>query len=321
MIESGNPLRPRVSVIVCTHNRAKEILRSATSILASDYPDFELLVVDESDDGSTASALEPLRQGTSNLRYFHLASVGKARALNHARRHARGHFLALTDDDCEMAPDCLSTVVNVFQSDPEVAIIFGDVAAASHDSAQDQIPICRIYESKTIRRTSEFLRIPVQRSAAWINFGIGANMAIRSAALNAVEGWDPCIGPGEKFGSGDDHDLAFRLLRAGKALHFCPDARVVHHGVRQRALSERDAERVGRGFGASWIKHLKCGSVYPGATRTLSFNLVRLLLESLHLRRCDSAFFIRGWIAGLWQGLRHRVDKKTLRFEDDYSAF
>ncbi len=316
MIENGviAVANPSVSVIVCTRNRATHILHTASTILASDYPDFELLVVDESANDATADALAPLK--SSALRYFRIAGHGKATALNYALRHARGQFLALTDDDCEMAPDCLAALAAAFRADPEVAIVFGDVAASPYDSTQEHIPKCRIPQSNTIRRPTHFLQMSVKRGAPWLNFGIGANMAIRSATLRTIEGWDPCVGPGEKFSSGDDHDLAFRMLLAGSAVHFCHRARVIHHGIRRLDSIAHDARRVGRGFGASCIKHLKCGALYHGAARTVPFHFVRLCVELLHGRRSDSASFIRGWMSGFFTGLCHPVDRKTRRFED-----
>jgi len=83
-------------------------------------------------------------------------------------------------------------------------------------------------------------------------------MAMRAAALKKIQGWDDCIGPGEKFGSGDDHNIAFRLLCAGYKLHFCPQARVVHHGVRPLTYMRQEERRFGHGFGASYVKYLRC---------------------------------------------------------------
>ena|SRR5438105_5035469 len=308
---------PPVSVIVCTRNRAREILRAANSILASDYPHFELLIVDQGDDDTAANALAPLLNGRPPLRYLRLASKGKAKALNYAWRHACGQYLALTDDDCEMAPDCLSTLVTAFQAEPRLGVIFGRVAAAPHDTSRDHIPKWDVHESNTIRRPADFVKMSPHRGAPWLNFGIGANMAIRSSALRLVEGWDPCIGPGHKFGSGDDHDLAFRLLRAGFAVSFSPAAHVIHHGARPLKKMHLDSRRVGRGFGAACIKYLKCGVLYHGSARTLPYHLVRFCLHPFSPRHFYSATFILGWLSGFQDGLVHPVNKRTQCFEDN----
>lgn len=307
-----------VSVIVCTRNRPTHIPRAVASILQSDYPHFELLIVDESNDNATADALAPLLQATTSRTAYHrLRAKGMAKALNYALPHARGQYLAFTDDDCEMAPDCLSNLLAAFEADITLGVVFGDVAAAPHDTAQEHIPKWRVHQPNTIDRPADFIRMSPHRGASWLNFGIGANMAIRSAALRTIEGFDPCIGPGEKFGSGDDHDVAFRLLRAAYRVHFCPGARVVHHGARPLTGMQLDSRRVGRGFGAAFAKHLKCGTLYRGSARTVPFHLARLCAGSLNGKRSDSAGFLLGWVSGFCGGLVCAVNGRTHQFQGE----
>jgi O-antigen biosynthesis protein len=308
---------PLVSAIICTRNRPADIPRAVRSILSSDYPNFEALIVDQSDNDATADALAPLLVTTSRLRLLRLAAGGKAAALNHARRHAHGQYLALTDDDCEMAANCLSTLVTAFTADSGLGGIFGDVAAADSNRAREYIPQFRMHLAKTISRPGEFLRIPPRRRAWWQNFGMGANMAVDAAALQEIGGFDECIGPGEKFASGDDHDLAFRLLHAGYRVHFCPNARVVHYRARQVLGIQQDHWRVGQGFGACFAKYFRCGILYRGSIRALGFHFLRFGFQRLSLRASESGFFMRGWLSGFFGGLRHPMNKKTLRFERD----
>lgn len=315
-VERGLPL---ISVIVCTRNRPTHIPRAVASILQSDYPNFALLIVDQSDNVATARAIAPFLG--SRVKLLQLAGKGKAAALNHARDHVHGEYLALTDDDCEMAPDCLSSVAAAFQADPSLGIIFGEVVAGPHDCAREHIPHSDMLEPCTIRDPADYLRIPVRRGAHWLNHGMGANMALRAATLHGIWGWDCCLGPGGKFGSGDDHDLAFRALRAGYGVRFCPDARVVHYGVQRVDKLPQYYRRIGRGFGASFVKYLKCGAPYPGAARTFRFHLLKCGLRAVSLRRGhDSGPFVVGWVSGFLAGLFNPVDKQRLRFEHDGSA-
>ena len=232
---------PLFSVVICTRNRGGSAAAAVRSVLAGRHPNFELLVMDQSDDGATRPALSALLTGEGDdprLHIFPLDRPGKPNALNAARRQARGKFLALTDDDCECAPDWLQQVERIFAGDPALGCVFGEVSAGPHDPAQHYVSVNHIPAPLTIRTVREWLRMPGPR-----HFGIGANMAVRAAALDEVGGWDPCIGPGAEFGSGDDHDLAVRMLLRGYGVHLCPQARVVHHGAR--------AEAGGRGGGGA----------------------------------------------------------------------
>ncbi len=58
---------PRVSALVCTRNRGDSIVCAVGSLLRSDYTDFELIVVDQSTNEETASALKRF-EGDPRLR-------------------------------------------------------------------------------------------------------------------------------------------------------------------------------------------------------------------------------------------------------------
>ncbi|MBV9852856.1 MAG: glycosyltransferase family 2 protein [Armatimonadetes bacterium] len=303
-LKVGHHERPLFSVVICTRNRGASVVPAARSVLATRHPSFELLVVDQSDDASTQEALAPLLSAGGRdplLRFFHLSRPGKSNALNVALRHARGRFLALTDDDCECDSEWLRHVERAFERDLTLGCVFGEVRAAPHDSAIHSVSINHIPAPLTIRAVRDWLKMPGPR-----NFGIGAAMVLPAAALDAVGGWDPCIGPGTAFGSGDDHDLVVRLLLHGYGVHLCPEAQVVHHGLRPRQQGAAEVERIGRGFGACFAKYLRCRVVYYGSLRMLAFFLRRAAVRLFKSERGLS--FVRGWACGFGRGLFHRLD-------------
>ncbi len=300
---------PAVSVIVCTRNRGDNALTAARAVLASDYPDFELLIMDQSDNEETRDALRPLCQQDGRIRYFRLELPGKPGALNRARQEARGRWLALTDDDCVPAPDWIRALLAAFASDPKVGVVFGDVRAAPHDNTTGYIPDNPITESQVICTAREFLYMP-----GMVHFGIGANMAVRADAAAAVHGWDPCIGPGAKFGNADDHDMAVRLLMAGYALAFSAEAHTVHDGFRLWSESSRDVQHTGFGFGAAFVKHLRCGKIYHGSLRMLRHFFREITRRLLTGKRPLGTAFPRGWFRGFAAALRYPVNKTDRAF-------
>jgi GT2 family glycosyltransferase len=288
------------------------------SVLSSDYANFELLVVDQSDDSATANQLAPLVANSSRVSLLPMVVKGKPAALNHALGRANGQYLALTDDDCEVARNWISALVAALEANPNVGAVFGDVAAAPFDEQREHTAQTRIEIANTIHHPNEFLIVPIQRGVIWLNFGIGANMALRTRTMLQLGGWDPCIGPGAKFDSGDDHDLAFRILCKGYGVHFCPQARVVHHGARSTREWKSEYVWVGRGFGAAFAKYLRCALLYRGSLRTLRINLLGFFLHALQMRRTQPGCsrFIRGWIGGFAAGLFQPLEKATLCFEE-----
>ena len=300
---------PSVSVIVCTRNRGDNALTAARAIVASDYADFELLIMDQSDDDATRDALRPLCEADGRIRYFRLELPGKPGALNRARLEARGRWLVLTDDDCRPDPGWIRALTAAFGADPKIGVVFGDVRAAPHDNTHGYIPDNPITESKIIYSVRDFLYMP-----GMIHFGIGANMAVRADAAEAVQGWDPCIGPGAKFGNADDHDMAIRLLMAGYALAFCAEAHTVHDGYRLWSESARDVQHTGYGFGAAFVKHLRCGKIYHGSLRMLRHFFQQIVRHAATGQRPLGTAFPRGWLRGFAAALRYPVNKSNCTF-------
>lgn len=300
---------PLVSVIVCTRNRGDNVLMTAQTVLACDFPNFELLIVDQSEEDNTHQALLPLCDQEPRLRYFHLKVAGKSNALNYARQQAQGTYLLLTDDDCEVASDWIRVMVEAFEANPEVGCIFGDVQAAPCASEAGYIPDNPILHSHTIHRLRDFLRMPDKQ-----HFGIGANMGLRKESIEALSGWDPCSGPGSMFGTGDDHDVAVRMLLAGFRVHFCAESHVLHYGLRRWENVGRDIRRIAFGFGAFFAKYLRCGKIYYGSWRMLMDFLSQIIYRGLRGHRPLGFAFPCGWISGLFAGMWRPVDRKNYCF-------
>jgi O-antigen biosynthesis protein len=302
---------PIVSVLVCTRNRRENVVPTIRSVQTCGYARFELLILDQSDDDKTEKASTPLCVEDARLRYFRLPRPGKPVALNEGLKHARGRYILLTDDDCEVLPGWVDAMVAAFEADPRVGCVYGSVDAASHDAAQGYVPARALTRTHTIFGLDAFL------TRGWENFGMGASMAVRADVISALGGWDVCIGPGTKFGSGDDTDLAIRTLRAGHGLHFCPTAKVVHYGFRQWKSSRRDFSRIGFGLGAVFAKHLRCGAFFSGGLRAAAHEAAQSARRLSRWQRPGSVTFLSGWLRGLLAGLRQPVDRGTNRFVPD----
>lgn len=114
---------PCVSVIIPTYNRAGTINRAIDSVLAQDYTDFELIVVD---DGSSDNTHE-LLAGYSDpriVRINHGLNRGVTAALNTGLNAMRGEWFTFLGSDDEMTTNALSTMLLVLdQVSPEINAI------------------------------------------------------------------------------------------------------------------------------------------------------------------------------------------------------
>jgi GT2 family glycosyltransferase len=235
--------------------------------------------------------------------------------LNHGQQLAKGRYVLLTDDDCTVDPGWICAAVRTLEADSRIGCVFGDVDASPHDSSEGYIPICRITKAHAIFSLSALETMPGGGS-----FGMGANMALRADALSRIGGWDPSIGPGAAFRSGDDNDVAVRILGAGYGIAFCPSARVIHHGFRLWESMSRDNDRYGFGMGAIFAKHLRCGTYYHGALR-LPLDRLLISLRRLWLGQRPLALgYPRSWFRGFAKALLHPLDRQTQCFVADKGA-
>lgn len=124
---------PPASVVIAAYNEAEHIGATLDGILAIDYPDFEVIVIDDgSSDGTTARVLPYVRDGRVRL-VRKLGNEGKAMALNDGLRCARGEIILVMDADAIPDPRILRVVVPHFKS-PRVGAVTGNPRVFNRDT-------------------------------------------------------------------------------------------------------------------------------------------------------------------------------------------
>lgn len=108
---------PKVSIIIAARNEKENVSRALKSRLESDYPDFEIIFIDDrSDDGTYEEAVE-LARADSRLKVVRVSFLpegwlGKVNALNAGVKAASGEWLLFTDGDVYFSKDALSRAVS-----------------------------------------------------------------------------------------------------------------------------------------------------------------------------------------------------------------
>lgn len=112
------PGRPRVSVIIPTHNRAWVLREAVESVLAQEYDNFELIVVN---DGSTDDTRNILA-AYDGITILEQPNHGVSTARNNGVAHSNGIFIAFLDSDDLWLPQKLTVQVDYFHQNPEASI-------------------------------------------------------------------------------------------------------------------------------------------------------------------------------------------------------
>ncbi len=290
-----------ISVVIPTRGRPDLIGRSACAVLANDHPDFDCVVVDQSDDDRTGEAVRSLARSDPRLRYVHTQPPGLSRAYNLGARLTAGPILAFTDDDCVASPTWITAIARAFAADPDADMLYGQVALPRELVGRaGEVPVLPIRRAERLDRRKGF-RI----------YGMGANFALRRTLLERIGGFDEILGGGGPLRSSQDFDLQYRAYRAGAVVLLRPEVSVDHYGLRTAAQWPATLRAYGIGDAAFYLKHVRCGDGVAAAL--LARRVLRLLARQLrHIvdrRRPSQADHLRAYVEGARESLRYPVDR------------
>lgn len=249
---------PAISVIVCTRDRPQLLEQCLAALQQLDYPDFEVLVVDNAP--ATGSSRELVR--ATPFRYLREDRPGLDWARNHGLQAAAHEIVAYTDDDVRVDRAWLRGIAAGFAG-PEVVAVTGLVLPLELET-----PAQRLYEQygtgmsrgPVPRRFAAAVLTP-QELIATQQIGVGANMAFRRAFLARLGGFDTALDAGTPAGSAGDLDLFHRVLCAGGVIAYEPRAVVRHRHRPEMAALRRQLGDNGRGFGVYLIRIWQARSV------------------------------------------------------------
>jgi GT2 family glycosyltransferase len=291
--------QPPVTVLICTRDRGDSIVTTISSVFASTYVNFALVIIDQSSDLRTEQAITTFRDDP-RLRYIHTDTRGKSRANNIGLALITAEIVLLTDDDCEVPPNWISAMVEPFLHDRRVGVVFCDVIPAPHDPSTGFIPDCISPRSFLVADLAHW------QTSDGLNIGIGAGMAIRRATAEVISGFDALFGPGTYFRAGEDTDFTLRALVAGYQIYRTNTVSVVHYGFRTyeqgRKLTRNDMFSLGGIYGrllrrGHWFALRRYTSVFLVMVIRPALNEIGHLRPPRVLGRI--IWLIRGLLTGL----------------------
>jgi len=117
---------PSVTVLIPAHNEETVILQTVNSVLASNYPEMHVVVVNDGSTDLTGDLLESHFGDDPRVRIIHQVNRGKAAALGRALSEAKTEIVVTIDADTEIEPDAIRLLARHF-SDPKVGAMAGNV--------------------------------------------------------------------------------------------------------------------------------------------------------------------------------------------------
>ena len=198
---------PRVSVVVCTYNGAQVIRDCMEGLTRLEYPNFEVIVVN---DGSTDQTAQIVSEYP--FRLISTENRGLSSARNTGMLAATGEIVAYTDDDARPDPHWLQYLAHSFKKYSFAGVGGPNIAPAGDGLIADCVANAPGGPVHVLLSDRVAEHIP------------GCNMAFRHDVLQEVGGCDPVYRV-----AGDDVDLCWRVQNAGGTIGFHPSALVWHH--------------------------------------------------------------------------------------------
>lgn len=242
---------PKFSVVICSRERPEDLFEALKSVLRIDYPNFEVLVIDNAP--TTTRTKDMLAKYYPQVRHVVEPIAGISAARNAGIHNATGEYIAFTDDDVVVDPWWLRALLTAFQSADDITCVSGlvpsgELATKSQRYFDSRVTWSRNIESRVYRISERYSDLPAFPFSVGA-YGTGANFAIRRKGALL---FDVRLGTGRKTGGGEDIDYFFRLLLNKGALAVCPHAFVWHRHRASEDAVMKQALTYGSGLGA-WL--------------------------------------------------------------------
>jgi len=250
---------PSITIVICAYNASATLDECLRHTCALNYPQLEIVVVDDGSTDTTAAITRRYR----DVRLLHIPHAGLSAARNAGLQVATGDMVAYLDSDAFPSPEW-PYFLALGLDGPDVVGVGGPnippVDAPSGERRVAQAPGGPVHVLTSDDRAEH---IP------------GCNMAFWRQTLVEVGGFDPVY-----TSAGDDVDLCWRVLERGWQIGFHPSALVWHH----RRSGLRPYLRQQLGYGRSeamvearhpdrftvWGTARWRGSIYDSAKRTVT---------------------------------------------------
>ena len=221
-------MNSRITVVVLTHNRREEVLRTVAQLHA--LPERPDVIV--ADNASTDGTADALAERFPRVRIVRCAKNLGAAARNRAAALACTDYIAFSDDDTEWQPGSLAHAVALLERWPRVAVLSASVVVG--DAREPDSACAPMRDSPLDRRD-----LP---GPSLVGFMAGA-CVFRTATFRAVGGYEPRL-----FIGGEEELVALDVLDSGGAIVYCDQMTVLHRpsaqrdaGLRRRLLARNAA--------------------------------------------------------------------------------
>lgn len=301
---------PKISAIICTHNREQYLGAAIDSLLQQDCSDFEAIVVDNASSDRTADIVA----ARQDVKYVFEPVTGLSVARNTGARVAGGEILAYLDDDAVASPQWLRVLYEAYQSNQKLAVAGGKVTLLWPPGTQHP-------QWLSENLAGNLGAYDLGDRVVYINQpGMtprGLNYSIRRTFLEQIGGFNVNLGRvGKNLLSNEELHTTELALQLGWQVAYLPEALVAHNVAPERLQRNWFLSRGWwQGISECYREQLS-GKAGPGQLMLGGERFVRGLYKSIKYYkdpalRFDNLVYTYGQIAYLGAAIRGMVSAPT----------
>lgn len=277
----------KVSLVLATLGRDKELRDFLVSLFYQTYQNFELIIIDQNQDGKIDAIVEPFTC-CFDIKHVKVDFAGNARARDYGIGFADGGIIAFPDDDCVYDRQALQQVVGEFGKREQLAIL----VVGSYEFFSNCFSVG--VNSRKARYFSRFSMMGVEFTQF---FAVG-RLDRRQFYL------DHDFGIGSKYSGAEGFELLYRLLRVGCPAFYTPEIRIYHANKDHYQLGAERMLRYSSGIGAYIRKftNQRDGFIwYYIVRKMLVAPVCKIMLAALMLNPKKLAYSFYN-LLGIWRG-------------------
>ncbi len=256
---------PEISVLMPTYNYASYLPEAIASVLAQDFQDFELLILDDGSSDNTAEVVKPFCARDARVHFAaHPANLGMVANWNESLKRAKGrHIKFLFGDDKLCDPQALTKMITLLRNNPTATLAAS--ARTILDAQSNAIDIWRPLPNGCHNGRKIIAACLIENANL-----VGEPSSVLFRKADAQRGFDP------KFRQIVDVEMWFHLLEQGDLAYTREPLCAFRQHARQQSAVNDDQ-------GLAWKEHLLFFSNYatkPGFSRKVRFSALFALRRS-----------------------------------------
>jgi ADP-heptose:LPS heptosyltransferase/glycosyltransferase involved in cell wall biosynthesis/2-polyprenyl-3-methyl-5-hydroxy-6-metoxy-1,4-benzoquinol methylase len=240
---------PLVSVIMPAYNAQPYIHTAVSSVLAQTHQNLELMIIN---DGSTDNTEQIVGQfNDPRIRLLNQSNAGPSAARNRGLQSSAGQFIVILDADDAMTPDFIAAHLQVFESHPDVDLIYCDDYLIDADGKP-----MRIIQRREYPNSNAVISDLFQSGFPTVPF----RTCIRRRVFETIGLYD------ENLHVGEDYDMIRRLLAAGLTVRHLDRALYMRRIVSDSQSRRLSSQKAQMHFGVleRFIETFDCPQLFPG---------------------------------------------------------